>query len=398
MVSNVFYCDARGNRREDSLALKMLRVFDEAGLKECIFPGDIVAIKTHLSEIYNTRYLRPIYLHLLVEKIKECGGKPFVTDTLSLGLRPHYFAKRDFEAYHHVTRMAGFTAETVGCPIIIADAPGGKRSVPVSTGSEVMETALVAPAIADADALISLAHFKGHPIAGFGGALKNLGVGGQSRGGHFYIHYYGGYQVDVTKCDGCGQCLAECIADAIRIEQGIAVIDAAKCVTCNGCLEVCPQKAISAPFTDFTLAARRIAAGAAGVIKKLGAQKCGFINLAIDISPNCDCMPWADLPIVPDIGVLASRDPVALDQATVDLITAAPALPGSAADELGLKAGEEKFLPIGEAYWREQYRNKDQTQGMRPDWPQQLAEAEALGIGSREYRLVAVEPSTASLH
>ena len=175
----------------------------------------------------------------------------------------------------------------------------------------------------------------------------------------------------------------------------MAVIDAAKCVTCNGCLEVCQQKAITAPFTDFTLAARRVAAGASGVIRKIGASKCGFINLPIDISPNCDCMPWADLPIVPDLGVLASRDPVALDQATVDLITAAPASPGSVADELGLKAGEEKFLPIGEAFWREQYKNREQTQGMRPDWPCLLEEAAALGLGTREYRLVRVEPSLA---
>ena len=397
--SKVYYSDSRAVRRAESLPLKMLRLFDEAGFADIINRGDIVAIKSHLSERYNSAYLRPFYVRLIVDKVRECGGKPFVTDTLSLGLCAHEFTKRDLNLYFETMAMNGFTNETVGAPIVIADAPAGHRGVPIEVNGSGVQTVSVAPALADADCLIGVAHFKGHSTSGFGGALKNLGVGGLYRGGRYHVHRDGPPEVSQEKCNACGECVPACPAHAISVVNGLAVIDTVECDLCSGCLEFCPQGAITAPYTDLKMSSVRIADGAFGVIKAIGQEKCAFINLAIDITPNCDCFPFADNPIVQDLGVLASRDPVALDQASVDMVTAAPGLPCSAAEECGVMApGTEKFGPIGRLFYQAMY-GPDCT--MEPTWEDQLAEGEAVGMGVRKYELIKVNiepPAEATVH
>lgn len=363
-------------------------------LADVISSGDLVAVKIHFGERYTQAYIRPIYVRKVVDKIKELGGKPFVCDTLFSGgmvLKDEagepLWSRRSLEEGLLTAAMNGFTSETMGCPVMFADAPKGINSTEYSFNGKYIKRVYIAPAIADADVLLSLAHFKCHDCMAAGGSLKNIGVGCSSKQGKWWIHHNAKLTVDPSRCTGCGKCIPECPVDAIELAGGKAYITSERCIDCAFCVDYCEPKALtSKTFPSIEEQEARIGETAAGIVKYFG-DKTGFINLAIDIVPLCDCDPFQGVPIVPDIGVTASKDPVALDRACIDLVNASPGIPGSMAEEASvLDPGAEKLNPIAKIRW-------NATPGathVAPDWRIMLNAAEEAGLGKQRYRLIEV--------
>jgi uncharacterized Fe-S center protein len=363
-------------------------------LEDIVSHGDTVAIKIHFGERYSQCYIRPIYVRKVVDKIKELGGKPFVCDTLFSGGKVLYdenneplWSRRALEEGLQTAAMNGFTQETMGCPVIFADAPKGLKSVALDFNGKYIKKIYIAPAIAESDVLLSLAHFKCHDCMSIGGALKNIGVGCSSKQGKWWIHHNMKLEIDREKCNGCGKCIPACPVDAIIIESGKARIISEKCIDCGFCIDNCPQGAfMSKSFPDIREQQARIGETAAGIVKYFRG-KCAFINLAIDIVPLCDCDPFVGIPIVPDLGVFASKDPVAIDRACIDMANNSPGIPGSMAEIAGvMEKGVEKFNTIARFRWKA-------TPGathVAPDWRAMLDAAEISGAGTQKYKLIEV--------
>jgi len=363
-------------------------------LSDAISPGDAVAVKIHFGERYTQACLRPSYVRKVVDKIKELGGKPFVCDTLFSGgavLRDEagepQWSRRSLEEALQTAAMNGFTGETMGCPVLFADAPKGLSSRRCEFDGKYIKQAYIAPAIAEADILLSLAHFKCHDCVSVGGTLKNVGVGCSSKQGKWWIHHNAKLTVERTKCTGCGECVPECPVGAIKMVEGKAQVSFEKCIDCAFCVNYCKPRAFtSKTFPTIEEQEARIAETAAGIIKHFEG-KAFFINLAIDIVPLCDCDPYQGTPIVPDVGVLSSKDPVALDRACVDLVNASRGNLGSMAEDANvLSPGAEKFNPIAKMRWNATPGATNVT----PDWRVMLRAAEEAGLGTQQYRLVNV--------
>ena len=326
----------------------------------------------HFGEPGNLAFLRPNYAKAVADVVKELGGKPFLTDcnTLYVGGRKNALDHLDS------ANLNGFNSITTGCQILIADGLKGtdEELVPVA-GGEYVKEAKIGRAIMDADIFISLSHFKGHEATGFGGTLKNIGMGCGSRAGKMEMHSAGKPHVDQDLCIGCKQCAKICAHGAPQFEDKKAFIDHNKCVGCGRCIGVCPKDAVL-PASDESndILNCKIAEYTKAVID---GRPNFHISLVIDVSPYCDCHAENDAPIVPNIGMLASFDPVALDQACADLVNAAPAVSNSvlgehlAADAAGC-AGHDHF----------------HNTTPESEWKSCLAHAEKIGLGSRQYELV----------
>ena len=367
MASKVYYADFRATHREN-LQQKLNRLLQTAGMGEIDFDRKYVAIKMHFGEPGNLAFLRPNWAKTVADFVKERGGKPFLTDcnTLYVGGRKNGLDHLD-SAY-----LNGFSPLSTGCHVIIADGVKGtdEAYVPVEGGEYVTE-AKIGRAVMDADVFVSLTHFKGHEQAGFGGALKNIGMGCGSRAGKMEMHAAGKPDVRTKKCMGCGMCQRICAHSAIEITDKKAFIDHNKCVGCGRCIGVCPMDAVTPHYDEAAdVMNKKIAEYTKAVVD---GHPCFHISLVLDVSPNCDCHAENDVPIVPNVGMFASFDPVALDQACVDAVNAMPANPAS---ELGGHA-----CSCG-----------DHFRTMHPDtnWPAALEHGEKLGLGSREYELVKI--------
>lgn len=374
-VQKVLFVDARSRNTKESLVLKLGLLFDEMDMAGRL-RGKNVAIKTHFGSLYCTRYLRPHYIRKIVDKVKEAGGEPFVTDTTALDLR----SERGMASKHlEVAAMHGFTQQTLGAPIVIADGFYGNDYIPVNMDGQQLKCTFIAKAIYGADLLISVAHFKGHGLSGIGGACKNLSLGCTSKLGKNFAHYYDFPKVGIEKCNGCSECVAVCPVKAITMVEGKAAIDEDLCFACRECIKVCELKAIGnrrVTKTDFNL---RLADTVYGLTKLMGKENIFCFNLIIDVDWLCDCehlqQGWSDVPIVPDIGITASDDPVAIDQASTDLVNQSQGIPGSKAEEMGaLKPGVDKFKLIN---------------GVSPLL--HLEASEKLGVGTRNYDLIKME-------
>ena len=366
--SKVYFTDFRAKLGE-GLPMKLKRLLKKAGISKIDMENKFVAIKMHFGELGNISFLRPNYAKAVADVVKELGGKPFLTDcnTLYPGSRKN--------ALEHLQCAweNGFTAMTVGCPILIADGLKGTDDIEVPVeGGEYIEKAKIGRAIMDADIFISLSHFKGHETTGFGGAIKNIGMGCGSRAGKMEQHCDGKPSVEQDNCIGCGACSRICAHDAPVITERKALIDHDKCVGCGRCLAVCPKDAIAADFSDsVAMLNYKMAEYSYAVCKD---RPCFHVSLICDVSPNCDCHAENDIPIIPNVGMLASFDPVALDQACADLCNQMPAIDGSELDKNIKEMG---------------HKHHDHFHMTHPDaeWETCLAHAEKIGLGTRAYEL-----------
>lgn len=370
MPSKVYFTNMRATP-ELNLLQKLEKLIKSAGIGEIDFKKQFTAIKIHLGEPGNIAYLRPNFSKVVADVIKELGGKPFLTDsnTLYVGRRKDALEHLD-AAYEN-----GYNPFCTGCQVIIADGLKGtdEALIPVE-GGEYVKEAKIGRAIADADIIISLSHFKGHELTGFGGAVKNLGMGSGSRAGKMEMHSEGKPSIGEEKCIGCGRCARNCAQRAISIKAGKASIDHEKCVGCGRCISACPFDAVMPDWDGSNdVLNKKMAEYAKAVI--LG--KPNFhICLVIDVSPFCDCHVENDAAVTPDIGFFASFDPVALDQACADAVMKAPAISGTyLTDQL-----------------HENGADPDHFHAMHPTtkWQVMLEHAEKLGMGTRKYELIEV--------
>ncbi|MDR3284607.1 MAG: DUF362 domain-containing protein [Treponema sp.] len=353
---------------EENLLQKLRRLVIKAGITKIDFSGLYTAIKIHFGEPGNLAFLRPNFARVIVDIVKEQGGKVFLTDcnTLYVGGRKNALDHLD-AAYAN-----GFSPFSTGCHILIADGLKGtdETLVAVPDGTYVKQ-AKIGRAIMDADIFISLTHFKGHEATGFGGALKNIGMGCGSRAGKMEMHSSGKPRVEPSLCIGCGACNRNCAHDAITVANRKASISHEKCTGCGRCIGVCPRDAVQ-PAGDeaFDILNKKIVEYAAAVVR---GRPCFHLSLVMDVSPNCDCHGENDAPIVPDVGMFASFNPVALDQACVDAVNKQPVLPGSWLSEMP-QTSNDRFIDTHPA----------------TNWISQLEQGEKLGLGTRKYELIAI--------
>ena len=369
MASKVYFADLRADVHEN-LQQKLTRLMKTAGMGDIDFQDKFVAIKLHFGEPGNLAFLRPNWARTVADFVKERGGKPFLTDcnTLYVGGRKNALDHMDS------AMLNGFNPMTTGCQIIIADGLKGSDEVEVPVaGGVYVKNAKIGRAVMDADVFISLTHFKGHETAGFGGCLKNIGMGCGSRAGKMEQHNAGKPHVAQEKCIGCGQCRRICAHGAPIIEDRKVHIDHDRCVGCGRCIAVCPKDAVQINWDESTTNLNyKIAEYTKAVVD---GRPCFHISLVIDVSPNCDCRSENDMAIVPNVGMFVSFDPVALDMACVDAVNAQTPLRGSAAD--GAHGHEHEH---------------DHFQRIHPDtnWRSCLEHGEKIGIGSRQYELIKI--------
>jgi len=335
--------------------------------------GKFVAIKMHFGELGNISYLRPNYAKAVADVVKELGGKPFLTDcnTMYPGSRKN--------ALEHLECAweNGFTPLSVGCPILIGDGLKGTDDIDVPVnGGEYVKNAKIGRAVMDADVFISLTHFKGHEMTGFGGAIKNIGMGCGSRAGKTEQHCSGKPHIEEPMCRGCRKCQKECANGGLIFDEASRKmhVDQEHCVGCGRCLGACNFDAIVFDSDDAVeLLNYRMAEYAKAVVD---GRPCFHISLVVDVSPNCDCHGENDAPILPNLGMFASFDPLALDQACADACLAADPMPGS---QLSDHLADPHF-----------HDHHDHFKNSTPEseWKSCLDHAEKIGLGSRDYELI----------
>ena len=374
--SKVYFTDFRTAASGDSMPTKLKKLMKKAGVGQIDMDGKFAAIKMHFGELGNISYLRPNYAKAVADVVKELGGKPFLTDCNTL-----YPGSRKNALEHlYCAWENGFTPLTVGCPILIGDGLKGTDDIRVPVaGGEYVKEAKIGRAIMDADIFISLTHFKGHEMTGFGGAIKNIGMGCASRAGKKDQHNNGKPQIDSELCRGCRRCQRECANDALEFDADTKKMRVSheKCVGCGRCIGSCNFDAIE--FTEgsaLTELSGRMAEYAKAVVD---GRPNFHISLVVDVSPNCDCHSENDAPILPNLGMFASFDPLALDQACADACLAAAPLPGS---QLGDNLKSRGF-----------HDHHDHFKNSAPDseWRACLAHAESIGLGTRSYELIVLK-------
>lgn len=364
----VYFSDLRARPKKDLLR-KVATLLDRTGLKAKVRKHAIAAIKMHFGERGNTAFVRPLFVRAVVDRIRKYDGKPFVTDTNTL-----YVGSRGDSVNHGMNAADnGFSQATVGAPVIIAGGLRGNRFHAVQVGLNHYDVVEIAPEIVDSDMIVGVTHFKGHEMSGFGGTLKNFGMGAASRQGKLSMHSTASPFVKSELCTGCRSCMSWCAHGALKEKEEKALIDGVACTGCGACLPTCPEGAIRVVWDQGIgdMQERMVEYAYGAIHPKRGRGI--FLNFLMNITPLCDCYPFSDAPIVQDIGIAASEDPVAVDQASVDLVNAQPGIPSSALQG-NLAPGEDKF------------------RGVAPDidWSVQLDYAERIGLGQRSYELVKV--------
>lgn len=344
-MSNVYFIDFK----KEAMNLELLKKpLDRAGAAKMLAKSDITALKMHFGEYGNTAYIKPAFVNYICSYIEEAGGRPFLTDTNTL-----YKGMRSNSVDHlNNAFFNGFGKH----PVIIADGMRGESCVEVKSGGEIFKKLYIAADIYYSDAIFCVSHFKGHELTGFGGAIKNMGMGCAARKGKLAMHSNIGPSVNRDKCVGCMECAEWCASDAIEKKENKAWINPKKCVGCGLCIDICRKRAIKINWTsESSDMQRRMAEYASGAVKK---KKTIFINFVNDISPACDCYSYNGPYLAEDIGILVSDDIVAIDSASYDLVRE--------------RAGRDVF--------RETHKS------VNPEV--QLEHAEKMGLGSRKYKLL----------
>jgi len=369
-MSKVYFTDMRAKPGRN-LIDKLLILVKKAGIEQIDFKDKFTAVKIHFGEPGNLSYIRANYAAALVRFLLEKQAKPFLTDSNTL-----YMGGRSNAIDH--TRSAyenGFNPLAVPCPVIIGDGLKAIEYREIVINLPHSKTAKIGSAIADADIIVSMNHFKGHEQAGFGGALKNIGMGSASRQGKLDLHSSSQPIISEKECTSCGQCVKYCASQAIHLNKNRkAEIDYVKCTGCGQCVAVCQHEAAQPLWNNsIDIMNYKIAEYTFAVLR----DKPNFhINFIMDVSPNCDCWGYNDAAIIPNIGIAASFDPVALDKASADMVTASCANVNSMLD----------FKKYGDL------QNKDKFKIVHPatDWEDGLKYAEKIGLGSLSYELVTV--------
>ncbi|MCW3999200.1 MAG: DUF362 domain-containing protein [Candidatus Bathyarchaeota archaeon] len=280
------------------------RLYDKAQTFSGIEKGDLVAVKLHVGELGNPYYVQPFFIHDIVRRIKEQGGKPFLTDS-----NTYYLAQRHNAVDHmHTALMNGFNI----APFIVADGLRSENYRTVKTKGVLGEIE-VSGAIAEADAMIVVSHCKGHELSGFGGAIKNVAMGCTPHAGKLRQHRAIGLEIDLSKCTGCGKCREACAFGIPEIIEGKAHNTSSKCMRCPVCIDACPTNAIR--FTDKENLCRALASAAYGVLSTFNPEKVSYVSFAKDISEGCDCLPNPGARVQHDVGVFASDSAVSIDAA-----------------------------------------------------------------------------------
>ena len=367
MKSKVYFWNLRASRKAP-FDLRLRRLLKAVGATKGFSPGEIVALKIHFGERGTTAFIRPLWLQPIVDLYRKQGAKPFLTDTNTL-----YVGQRG-ESVSHALQAArhGFDPNILSAPVLIADGLKSGNEREVAYQGRHFQRFFLAGDIVDADRLVTVNHFKGHELAGFGGALKNLGMGCATRKGKMQQHCGLGPLIREEHCTGCGECAAVCRPGALTLDPGGRIaLNAELCAGCASCFLVCRHGGLEVNWeVEISTFLERMMEYAAAVLSQCS-KPCLHVTFVVDVTPACDCMGYSDLPICPDLGVLASFDPVAVDQAGLDLVNRAAPRP-----ELlpGLSPGTDKFHAL-----------HGHVQGEYA-----LTYAERLGLGSREYHLVEV--------
>ena len=368
MSATVYFAPMRSTMKR-SMIERAGKLLVRAGLAEAIDEGDLVAVKLHFGEQGNTGFVHPVYLREVVRRIREAGGKPFLTDANTL-----YRGERANAVDHLACAIHnGFSFATVDAPLVIADGLDGREAVDVPVAGKHFDSVRIGSAAVHADAMVVVTHVKGHEATGFGGALKNVGMGLGCRSAKQRMHADFRPEVTAEECTACARCVKWCPVGAITIgPDRVATIDYEVCYGCGECVAACPYGAITTQWkTDATMIQEKIVEHVVGALAgKEG--KVVYLSFVTAVSPDCDCWSFSDAPIVPDQGMLASTDIVAIEQAAYDLVTAAPGLSGSRGE--GMAAGEDKFSVITGV-----------------DGTRAIAYAEEMGLGSRGYELVTID-------
>jgi uncharacterized Fe-S center protein len=366
-VADVYFADLRATKPSRNIPAKISKLMKRSGLLSVFERNDMVAIKTHLGEPGNTTFLRPQFLASVVDNVSKRGGKPFLTDSNTL-----YRGGRSNAIDHlRTATMHGFTYPVVNAPVIIGDGLRGKDEVIVEIEKKHFSSVRVSSAAYHADSIIGVAHFKGHQYTGFGGAIKNIGMGFGSTKGKLEMHSEVKPSVKEEECKACGLCAKYCPADAIKVRK-YAKIARSRCIGCGECVTTCPYMAIDpGEMSSSLILQEKIIEYCLGILKdKEG--RFGFINFLVDYTPHCDCPPWSDASIVPDVGILASKDLIAIDQASADLINQQRGLEISKLRK-AKEPGEDKIRALTGV-----------------DWEVQLRYGEEIGLGERSYNLIKI--------
>ncbi len=371
--SKVYFSDFTSRSNEDSKINKVKKLFEISGFENIIDENDLVAVKLHFGEEGNDSYINPVLVRQVVEKLISLDAKPFITDTNTL-----YYGSRHNSPDHIKTAILhGFDYAVAGAPIIIADGLKGDNWQNIEIKQKQFNEVKIAGDIETADSIIVVSHFKGHEMAGFGGAIKNLAMGCAAAPGKLEQHKCVKPIIE-GDCTSCGSCIESCPENAIYMEDQGALMDYDKCIGCNNCIFACNDSLISIDWNNIESFIEGMTEYALGAVKNKK-DKVGYINFLMNITPDCDCLPWSDRPIVPDIGILFSNDPVAIDMASYDLVNQTRGFENSMLHRHHLE-GEDKFTGV----WS------------MVDGHQQLEYGQQIGLGNIEYELIDINDGDGS--
>ena len=402
MKSDVYFFTARSQSMKGSMSkVKGPLALEKLGIKNMINKDDKVVIKTHFGALENTRYIRPSYIRFLSDFVKEIGGIPSLAESCGWGLpesisgtHTEYSGRANEKEYLQVALMHGFTQETMGAPIFMLDGPYGIDYNVQPIDGNLLKEVYIAGRLREFDYMVLATHFKGHSGAGFGGALKNLGIGCVAKGQKIRAHLGTVFDYDLSKCtEDCEKCIKVCPTGALS--KGVDKIlkkNWDKCRYCYMCKSICDKGVIDTGSSTIENFIYRFVDNAKGVVDYFGKDKIFYINYAIDITWQCDCGS-SDVPFIPDIGVLSSHDPVAIDQACIDLAHKSSFTPNSVLSDI-------KSLNNNGNDWFSYIPRFDPQSGELDfnlngkklnSWETQLRVAEEIGLGSRDYNLIEVK-------
>ena len=402
MKSDVYFFTARSQSMKGSMSkVKGPLALEKLGIKNMINKDDKVVIKTHFGALENTRYIRPSYIRFLSDFVKEIGGIPSLAESCGWGLpesisgtHTEYSGRANEKEYLQVALMHGFTQETMGAPIFMLDGPYGIDYNVQPIDGNLLKEVYIAGRLREFDYMVLATHFKGHSGAGFGGALKNLGIGCVAKGQKIRAHLGTVFDYDLSKCtEDCEKCIKVCPTGALS--KGVDKIlkkSWDKCRYCYMCKSICDKGVIDTGSSTIENFIYRFVDNAKGVVDYFGKDKIFYINYAIDITWQCDCGS-SDVPFIPDIGVLSSHDPVAIDQACIDLAHKSSFTPNSVLSDI-------KSLNNNGNDWFSYIPRFDPQSGELDfnlngkklnSWETQLRVAEEIGLGSRDYNLIEVK-------